>query len=227
MEILPLDSSKLIGGRKMRILVIADIHGSKDARKNVANQVKEHVPNVVVVCGDITQFGPPEWATDFLNSIPLRTLAIPGNCDTKDLLEAIEESAAIPLHAERVELEGITFVGLGGSNRTPLDTPFELSDEEIYETLKEVMVKGAILVVHSPAKGHLDKTPVLDNLGSQALSWIINEFSPPLVISAHIHEARGVEKDGETTYVNPGPASEGYAAVIDINDEIKVELIKD
>jgi Icc-related predicted phosphoesterase len=178
------------------------------------------------VCGDITQFGPPEWATEFLNGIPLKTLAIPGNCDPKEVLEAIEESAAIPLHGEKVELEGRTFVGLGGSNRTPLNTPFELSDEEIYEKLKGIMVQGAILVVHAPAKGHLDKTPLLDNLGSQAISWIINEFKPPLVISAHIHEARGVEKEGDTTYVNPGPASQGYAALIDLNDEVKVELIK-
>lgn len=209
----------------MRILAIADVHGAKEARKRVDTQIKEYTPHAVIVCGDITQFGPPEWAQDFLDAIPLKTLAIPGNCDPKSVLEAIEDSQAIPLHAKRVELGGYTFVGLGGSNRTPFSTPFELSEEDIYETLKDIMVKGAVLVVHAPAKGHLDKTSTTMELGSESIARIISEFSPPLVISAHIHEARGVEKERETTYVNPGPASRGYAAVIDLDGEVEVELI--
>jgi Icc-related predicted phosphoesterase len=211
----------------MRILAIADVHGSVSVRKNVQSWVAEHTPNIVVVAGDITQFGPPEWAEDFLNSIPLKTLAIPGNLDPRSVLEAIELSQAIPLHGKKVDVEGFTFVGLGGSNTTPFGTPFELSEEDIYETLKQVMVEKAVLVSHAPVQGHLDKTASVENSGSQALSWIINEFSPLLVISGHIHEARGVEQEGETTYVNPGPASQGYSAIIDLDgEEVKVELIR-
>lgn len=210
----------------MRILAIADIHGSKHARKRVNSQIEEYTPNAVIVCGDITQFGPPEWALDFLNGISLKTLALPGNLDPIGVIDAIEESQAIPLHAKKVELGEYIFVGLGGSNRTPFSTPFELSEDEIYNTLKRIMIKGAILVVHAPAKGHLDKTSQMINSGSESIARIISEFSPPLVISAHIHEARGVERGGDTIYVNPGPASQGYAAVIDLNGEIKVELIR-
>lgn len=210
----------------MRILAVADVHGSKEAQNRINSQIMEHTPNLVIVCGDITQFGPPEWAEDFLKGISLKTLAIPGNCDPKAVLVAIENSPAIPLHGQRVELEGHTFVGLGGSNPTPFNTPFELSEEEIYEMLKGIMVEKAVLVSHAPAQGHLDKTAVAEKLGSQAISWIVSEFSPPLVISAHIHEARGVEIEGDTTFVNPGPASQGYAAVIDMDGEVKVELIR-
>jgi Icc-related predicted phosphoesterase len=209
----------------MRILVIADIHGSKEARKRVNSQIQRHKPNVVIVCGDITQFGPPEWALDFLNGISLKTLALPGNLDPIGVIDTIEDSQAIPLHAKKVELGDYIFVGLGGSNPTPFSTPFELSEDEIYTTLKRIMIKGAVLVVHAPAKGHLDKTSQMTNSGSESIAKIVSEFSPPLVISAHIHEARGIEMEGETTYVNPGPASQGYAAVIDLNDEVKVELI--
>jgi Icc-related predicted phosphoesterase len=209
----------------MRILAIADVHGSKDAKKTVNSQIMEYVPHAVVVCGDITQFGPPEWAKDFLNGISLKTLAIPGNCDPKGVLEAIEESQAVPLHANKMELSDYTFVGLGGSSPTPFGTPFELSEEEIYAALKNIMTPGAVLVVHSPPKGHLDKTATASGLGSESIAKIISEFAPPLVISAHIHEARGVEREGGTTYVNPGPASRGYAAVINLNGEVEVELI--
>jgi Icc-related predicted phosphoesterase len=211
----------------MRILAIADVHGSAAARKNVQAWIAEHTPNIVVVAGDITQFGPPEWAEDFLNAIPLRTLAIPGNLDPKTILEAIELSQAIPIHGQSVEIEGYTFVGLGGSNITPFGTPFELSEEEILETLKEIMVEKAVLVSHAPVQGHLDRTASAESSGSQALSWIISEFSPILVISGHIHEARGVEQEGGTTYVNPGPAAQGYGAIIDLDEEeVKVELIR-
>jgi Icc-related predicted phosphoesterase len=209
----------------MRILVIADIHGAKEARKRVNSQIQRCKPNVVIVCGDITQFGPPEWALDFLNGISLKTLALPGNLDPIGVIDVIEDSQAIPLHAKKVELGDFIFVGLGGSNPTPFSTPFELSEDEIYGTLKRIMIKGAVLVVHAPAKGHLDKTSQMTNLGSESIAKIVSEFSPPLVISAHIHEARGIEREGGTTYVNPGPASQGYAAVIDLNDEVKVELI--
>jgi Icc-related predicted phosphoesterase len=211
----------------MRILVIADVHGSNSVRKNVQSWVAEHTPNIIVVAGDITQFGPPEWAEDFLNSIPLKTLAIPGNLDPKSVLEAIESSQAIPLHGKKVDVEGYNFVGLGGSNATPFGTPFELSEEEIYEILNEVMVEKAVLVSHAPVQGHLDSTASVEKTGSQALTWIISEFSPIIVISGHIHEARGVEQEGGITYINPGPASQGYGAIIDLEgDEVKVELIR-
>jgi hypothetical protein len=141
------------------------------------------------------------------------------------VLEAIEDSQAISLHGKKVEVSGYTFVGLGGSNATPFNTPFELTEDEIFSALNALMVDRALLMVHAPPKGHLDKTATSDDLGSRAIADIILKYSPPLVISAHIHEARGVEREGNTTYVNPGPASRGYAAVIDLNDEIKVNLI--
>lgn len=209
----------------MRILAVADIHGASEAKKRINSQIIEYTPNIVVVCGDITQFGPPEWAKDLLDGISLKTLAIPGNCDPRGVIEAIEDSQAIPLHGKKVELSGYTFVGLGGSNTTPFNTPFELTEDEIFSTLDGLMQNGALLMVHAPSKGHLDRTVTSDDLGSQAIADIVSKFSPPLVISAHIHEARGVEREGKTTYVNPGPASRGYAAVIDLNDEIKVDLI--
>ncbi|UCE37737.1 MAG: metallophosphoesterase family protein [Thermoplasmata archaeon] len=210
----------------MRILAIADVHGSKEARKKVDAQIRDYIPNIVIVDGDITQFGPPAWAEEFLNSIMLKTLALPGNCDPRGVLEAIENSQAIPLHAKKVDVGDYAVVGLGGSNATPFGTPFELSEDEIYSALDDLMVEGALLVVHAPPKGHVDKTSSQTHSGSQAIADIISKYSPPLVISAHIHEARGVEREGATTYVNPGPASRGYAAVIDLNGEVKVELIQ-
>ena len=213
-------------GIRMRILAIADVHGSERAVATVNAQVERYSPDLVVVAGDITQFGPAGWAKVFLDSISVTTLALPGNCDPLGVMDTIEESRAVALHAKKTEVDGITFVGYGGSNTTPFGTPCEFSEMEIYDILEGLMVKNAVLVVHAPPKGHLDRTSTMTDLGSEAIARIVSEFSPRLVISAHIHESRGVETGGTTTFVNPGPASRGYAAVIGLNDGIEVELIE-
>jgi Icc-related predicted phosphoesterase len=209
----------------LRILAIADVHGTEEAKDVVNDQIKEHAPDLVLVCGDITQFGPPEWAKRFLDNITQRSFALPGNCDPKEVVAAIEKSKATLIHGKKEEFNGQIFVGLGGSNPTPFGTPFEFSEDEIYTVLDDVMVEDAVLAVHAPALGHLDKTGSRSGLGSRAILDIVKKYSPKLVVSAHIHEARGVENEGKTTFVNPGPASMGNAAVIDINGVIHVELI--
>jgi putative phosphoesterase len=210
----------------MRILAIADVHGAEGSIRIVNEQIKKYSPDLVLVCGDITQFGPPSWAKKFLDSIEHDTFAIPGNCDPEEVVSAISESKAILLHGKKEEFKGFHFVGLGGSNPTPFGTPFEYTEDEIFTSLDNIMEENVILAIHAPARGHLDKTSSRDDLGSKAISDIVKKYSPKLVISAHIHEARGFESDDNTTFVNPGPASKGYAAVIDLNAVIKIELIE-
>jgi Icc-related predicted phosphoesterase len=210
----------------MRILAVADVHGREKVINVVNEQITRYSPDLVIVCGDITQFGPPIWAEKFLNEIPIQTLALPGNCDPRGVLDSIAASKAILLHAKKEMINETVFVGLGGSNATPFGTPFELFEDEIFSALDGIMERGAILVVHAPSKGHLDRSSSGGNQGSRAISDIIKKYAPRLVVSAHIHEARGVEQKPEITYVNPGPASQGYAGIIDINDDIKVELIQ-
>jgi Icc-related predicted phosphoesterase len=209
----------------MRILAVADIHGTENAIETINNQIKKYSPDLVLVCGDITQFGPPSWAVKFLNSIESDTFAIPGNCDPEGVASAISESKAILLHGKKQEFKGFTFVGLGGSNPTPFGTPFEFSEDDIFTSLDNIMEENVILAVHAPAMGHLDTTSSRSDLGSRAIADIVKKYSPKLVVSAHIHEARGVETEGNTTFVNPGPASKQNAAVIDLNAIIKVDLI--
>ena len=157
--------------------------------------------------------------------MPITTLAFPGNCDPDGVIAAIEGSKAILLHGKKKEVQGITFVGFGGSNTTPFGTPMEFSEDEIFSALDDIMMGGVVLAVHAPPKGHVDRTSSKSDLGSRAIADIVEKYSPKLVVSAHIHESRGVEKDDRTVFVNPGPASRGYAAIIDINDDVNVELI--
>jgi hypothetical protein len=206
----------------MKIIAVADIHGSEAGLTSTLDKIKRYEPELVIVCGDITHYGPPGWARLFLEKIPVRTFALPGNCDPPGVLRSIEESGAVNLHKKRISAGNLNFVGFGGSNYTPFGTPLEFSEEHIYAELDSIMVPHAILVVHAPPKGHLDSIRPDLPLGSEGVARIVNKYRPLIVISGHIHEARGVEH-GDITYINPGPARDNYAALLEIASGVSIK----
>jgi uncharacterized protein len=211
--------------RSTRILVVSDIHGSEVGIQEVVRKARALRPDLVVVCGDITHFGPPEQATKFLDMIEVPTFAVPGNCDPPEVIPAIEDSKAKGLHRRRQEFMGLTFVGLGGSPQSPNGLEMEFSEDRMFEFLDEVMVPKGILVTHCPAWGRND-TAKGAHLGSKAISDIVEKYKPKLALSGHIHDARGVLVDKGTTFVNPGPAKQGFGALVTIEGEkIKAELL--
>ena len=229
----------------MKILIVSDIHGTSRGREVAFRNIAIHKPDLVLVTGDITQFGPPSDARTFLNELgtKVRTLAMPGNCDPWEVVRAIEASRAGNLHAQRLTIEGLTFVGFGGSNPTPFKTIFELPEEEIFKALDSLMERTksdrTILVTHCPPRGFRDLVVGRGNMDSDAIAQVVEKYKPRMVISGHIHEAYGVEEIGaNTTIINPGAAKEGRAAIIDItpqlsndgkmiaNLEINIQLIK-
>jgi len=209
-----------------RVLLLADLHGQYG--KLEAFLALE--PELVIIAGDITQFGPCEDAADLLERIDVPCFAIPGNCDPRELAVALEESDAVALHGSTISIGRITLTGIGGSNRTPFGTPFELTEEEIAALLAsatERMERNVhnILVCHAPPHGTLDLAGG-NRVGSTALRKEMKQFD--LVCCAHIHEAKGVEEVDGVVVVNPGPASEGNCALITLGDEsrdIRVELL--
>ena len=77
-----------------------------------------------------------------------------------------------------------------------------------------------------PFFGILDEIPSGAHVGSPAVKRIVDEFHPILALSGHIHEAIGCKVIDGTTFVNPGPAKEGYCAVIDVSDgKVGVEML--
>jgi hypothetical protein len=208
----------------MRFIVISDVH----RRDRVATWTKElfeqHGADGVIVLGDITHFGPGEWGEEFLRSLPGKVYAIPGNCDPPMAHQALARGAE-SLHRRRVVIEGRDVVGYGGSNPTIFGTPNEVPEEEILEELSEVMTPGCILVIHCPPLGINDLTSRGVLGGSTAVKEIVERFRPVLVLSGHIHEARGVVEREGTTFLNPGAAKDGFSAIVDIAERIDVRLL--
>ena len=71
----------------MRILAVSDIHGSDSGHAAIKKFINTHQPDILVIAGDITHFGPGEWARKMLNSIQIPVIAVNGNCDTGDVIQ--------------------------------------------------------------------------------------------------------------------------------------------
>ena len=56
------------------------------------------------------------------------------------------------------------------------------------------------------------------------LCWSLLSKKPLLVVTGHIHEARGIDKIDETIIVNPGPAHMVRYAIIELGEKIHVKL---
>jgi uncharacterized protein len=216
----------------MKIFAISDPHGDYSKIKKMMDRAGDF--DLVVIVGDLTQFGPDEKIEELLEMFDRPVLAIPGNCDQRSILRALDASKATNLHGKTEQLGNIRFIGLGGSNPTPFNTPFELSEEEIERALEGMVCSAEkaedcgtiVLLTHAPPHGARDELP-FGHVGSKAIRKFVDRVD--LVICGHIHEAKGSEKIGNTLVVNPGEACKGSCALIAINEEkkpIEVDFIE-
>ena len=191
---------------RMRILAFSDLHCDRDQARRLV-EMSEHA-DVVVAAGDFARIHLGLGRTiGILSEIEKPTIVVPGNNETESALRgacADWESATV-LHGERAKVDGQEFFGLGcGVPTTPFPWSADLTDEEAASMLTGCP-HGAVLVVHSPPKGHVDRAWGR-HLGSEAILAAIREKEPPLALCGHIHEAWGRESAvGSTRIVNVGP----------------------
>jgi len=209
----------------MRFLVITDFHQKRSKLELINLRIREYKPDFTLFLGDVTDMGTGEDAANIIRDIDSQVYVIPGNCDPRDMPKKIS-SVGHDMHGKGAEIAGQYFAGLGGSNITIFGTPFELTEDELYNGLKPISKKGMVLMTHVPSFGILDTIPSGQNVGSRSVKKIVEEFRPILALSGHVHEAIGAVEQEGTLFVNPGPAREGYCAIIDIeNKKANAKLI--
>jgi len=192
----------------MRLLAFSDLHCDlAQAAKLV--ELSDNA-DVVIGAGDFASVhNGLEQTIAALASIEAQTLLVPGNNETEDALReaSADWQAATVLHGQSAELEGVEFFGLGaGIPVTPWDWSFDLSDDEAAERLADCP-EGAVLVVHSPPRGHVDVSGSGEHLGSAAICDSIEAKQPPLTVCGHIHESWGRRSQlGPTEIANLGPS---------------------
>ena len=209
----------------MKILVMGDIHGQC---QNIFKYLQKNRVDLIILTGDITHFGPEKLGEEILNEIcifDILTLAIPGNCDQTYIYGEIESSNAINIHNKSVIMKNMGICGFGGSNTTPFNTPLEFAEIQIYSQLEKLMneienEEIRILVTHAPPYNtKADVLPSGEHAGSESIKQIIEEFQPTLNLCGHIHESKTIDKIGNTIIINPGESSQGFAGIVEINEE--------
>jgi uncharacterized protein len=186
----------------MRLLAFSDLHRDLERAGSLVERSED--ADVVIGAGDFASVhrGLDE-TIGALAGIRKPSLLVPGNNETDAALR--EACAGWPsatvLHGDGLEIDGTAFFGLGaGVPVTPWDWSFDLTEEAAEEKLAGCR-EGAVLVLHSPHKGHLD-----DGLGSEAILAAIERKRPPLAVCGHIHQCWGGESAvGDTRVLNLGP----------------------
>jgi Icc-related predicted phosphoesterase len=219
----------------MKVLALSDLHNSRRGADTAERLALELRPDLIAIAGDFTNLGPDDYVRDVLGRLPVTVLAVPGNMDGGAVGTALSSGKGRNIHLRREVIGEIPFVGLGGWINSPsLGESWGVSPDEAERALEGLMTEGCILLTHVPPLGHLDGVPVpapfapdgsKEHIGSPVVLRLVERFRPRLVISGHVHEARGIERAGGTVFVNPGPAKHGFGAEIKIQQEISARLI--
>jgi Icc-related predicted phosphoesterase len=208
----------------MRIAATADLHFSAQSYARLRDQF-ERVRNeadVLVVAGDLTNFGQPEEMESLLNvlvRLRLPTVVVLGNHDYEsgkeaELARMVVSSGVKLLDGSGYERDGIGFAGtkgfVGGFGRGML-TAFgerEIKDfvrASVDEALKleramsQLRTAKRVVVLHySPiAETVQGEAPeIFPFMGNSRLAEVVDRHGADLVVHGHAHHGR---TDGRTT----------------------------
>lgn len=216
----------------LRLLATTDYHGNVEAVRKTALKAKEYDVDVVVVCGDMTHFGSVEQIRELLSILKTSkctVLFVPGNCDPPGSAGVSDRDIEC-IHGKCMQVDGITFLGVGGSSPSPFDTPFELGEGEIAEILEQGYKScqggvAGVLVSHSPPRyTKVDMAFTGEHVGSFSVREFVERAKPRLVLCGHIHEASGTDRIGDSVVINPGPARHNRCALIELNANVNARL---
>lgn len=217
---------------KMKILAISDIHADLYNTEKVLSLVEERDPDLIVLAGDIVHFSPSKTIYEILGALEKtnkRILAITGNGDSREVGRVLKKKE-LDIHNKGVVHNRVGFVGFSGPSAVSVSGVPVLNYEAVNYTLSEMKnCERKVLVSHvPPANTKVDTLFSGGHVGSEFLRGVIESEQPDLVICGHVHEARGVDKIGKTTIINPGALCDGYAAMIELleSGEIRHEMLR-
>ncbi len=192
----------------MKILAAGDIHGDSRLAELLAKKAEEEKVDLVVICGDITQFdsGTENLIGPFVKRNE-KVLIVPGNHESVATTDFLAEFYGITnLHGYSIKAGDIGLFGCGGANIGI----HQLTEKEIYGMLKKSHekvkdLKKKIMVTHvHPSGTKMEKFTTIFP-GSTGVRKAIETFKPDIMLCSHVHEAEGIEeKIGGTRVINVG-----------------------
>lgn len=150
------------------------------------------------------------------------------------------------IHDKIVRIKDFQVIGFGGYRGTSAkeylykDLPeprpdmgyiMEIRDHMVHEMEKLFSrardKRKTILLTHDPPYRVLDYlASARKNYGEKVTRDMIEKNAPILCICSHFHEHQGTGKIKSTTIVNSGYGREGQLALIEIDEDVNVKLVK-
>ncbi len=219
----------------LRILGLADLHDSSE----MLGLLRDVDADLIAFCGDLHNASGPEQArvaAKALAKIGPPVLIVPGNMDHRDVVPDLWREAGLRMiHGSSFSCKGCGFLGLGGMvMRDPkrLGNParYYHREEDAYDLLSRAQreisgVQKVVVITHQPPRGTRDRIYTGERTGSVGLRRFVEEHQPQLLLCGHIHEDLGEAMVGSTRIVNVGELRSGHAALIELDDEMRVEWL--
>ena len=204
----------------MTTTLISDTHG-------LHHQLQLIGGDLLIHAGDVSKYGNETEIINFLDWFKVQPytykIFIAGNHDwffenaTNESIQTILPKNIIYLNDSGVEIEGFKIWG-SPIQPTFFDWAFNRDrGEDINKHWQLIPANTDILITHGPPFGILDKTIRGENVGCEMLIKKINHIKPKLHVFGHIHEAYGIEKMDDTTFIN--------ASVLNVKYQLVNELI--
>lgn len=215
----------------MKVLLLTDIHGNVENLEKIVSRASF---DTILCAGDLSDDGEfdnyeeqLEKVLDIFDESGVLTKTVPGNMDPEETCLEHLIKRRMNLHKKIAAFDGFEAVGFGGGI-TPFGTPFEPSGEEIKSAVstlfKRMNSDKRVAVIHQPPKDTELDIADGNHVGDEKVRELIEETGFNLVLTGHIHESRGKDTINDCLLVNPGPAMDGYYAVAEIDDEIRVDM---
>lgn len=191
--------------KKTKILAVGDIHGDTGLVKRLAEKAKKENVDLVILAGDLTlaEISTKNLIGPFIKA-KKQVLLIPGNHETMATADFLAE-----MYPNTKNIHGYSFIkndlGIFGAGAGDIGIN-QVKDSEIFNVLKKGHesvkdLKKKIMVTHMHPRG--SKAEFSGFAGSSAVRKAVREFKPDVLISAHIHEAGGLEEySGKTKIIN-------------------------
>ncbi len=202
----------------LKVLVTSDFHGEVESAEKIKNVAVSGSFDCIVVCGDLTDFGPVEVGRQLLDVLvgsKFPVLYVPGNMDPRRVIDGLGD-LGFNLSGKEKIIEETAFIGVGYG----LEKQLNQTIQKLKNTARFV-----VLVTHIPPYGtKVDLAWNGTHIGSFELRKFVEEHQPDVVLCGHVHEARGTDKIGKTLLCNPGPAFKGFYAELYLTDKIEVRF---
>lgn len=200
----------------VRVAALADLHFSKAPQETLQPMFDEisRTADVMLVCGDLTDFGLPEEARllgkELTATVKIPIVAVLGNHDFEsgkqdEVREILIEAGLRILDGEACEIHGVGFAGVkgfaGGFGRGALG-PWgeEMIKRFVHEALNEALkLEAALARLHTPQRVALmhyspiqetvegEPEQIFPYLGSSRLEEPLSRYPVTAVFHGHAH----------------------------------------